>query len=115
MDNISLKIIQARDIERALDGFTHAVQLDPENGEAWNNIACLYAFLASISCLELGHCLVFLFIKNNVPANPYKPTYIQKHLFLFRADLNCLNFEDLNHMLQPLCIIIIIFLKKSVC
>ncbi|KAK9188352.1 hypothetical protein WN944_019753 [Citrus x changshan-huyou] len=33
----------ARDVERALDGFTRAVQLDPDNGEAWNNIACLYA------------------------------------------------------------------------
>ncbi|KAK8617298.1 hypothetical protein V6N13_080215 [Hibiscus sabdariffa] len=32
----------ARDIEKALDGFTRAVQLDPENGEAWNNIACLH-------------------------------------------------------------------------
>lgn len=37
--------IQARDIEKALDGFTRAVQLDPDNGEAWNNIACLYALL----------------------------------------------------------------------
>ncbi|KAE8661257.1 calcium-dependent protein kinase SK5-like [Hibiscus syriacus] len=33
--------LKARDIEKALDGFTRAVQLDPENGEAWNNIACL--------------------------------------------------------------------------
>ncbi|PRQ55006.1 putative acetyltransferase A, auxiliary subunit [Rosa chinensis] len=31
-----------RDIEKALDGLTRAVQLDPENGEAWNNIACLH-------------------------------------------------------------------------
>ncbi|PRQ55100.1 putative tetratricopeptide-like helical domain-containing protein [Rosa chinensis] len=30
------------DIEKSLDGFTRAVQLDPENGEAWNNIACLH-------------------------------------------------------------------------
>ncbi|KAM5551918.1 hypothetical protein ABKV19_026665 [Rosa sericea] len=30
------------DIEKALDGFTRAVQLDPENGEAWNNITCLH-------------------------------------------------------------------------
>ena len=36
--------LQDRDIEKALDGFTRAVQLDPENGEAWNNIACLYVF-----------------------------------------------------------------------
>ncbi|KAH9707023.1 TPR REGION domain-containing protein [Citrus sinensis] len=35
--------LKARDVEKALDGFTRAVQLDPDNGEAWNNIACLYA------------------------------------------------------------------------
>ncbi|KAH9707142.1 TPR REGION domain-containing protein [Citrus sinensis] len=34
--------IQARDVEKALDVFTRAVQLDPENGEAWNIIACLH-------------------------------------------------------------------------
>ncbi|GLT80646.1 hypothetical protein SLA2020_520750 [Shorea laevis] len=34
--------LKARDVEKALDAFTHAVQLDPENGEAWNNIACLH-------------------------------------------------------------------------
>ncbi|KAL9267314.1 Tetratricopeptide repeat protein 27-like protein [Drosera capensis] len=34
--------LKARDIEKALDSFTRAVQLDPENGEAWNNIACLH-------------------------------------------------------------------------
>ncbi|KAL3507166.1 hypothetical protein ACH5RR_032548 [Cinchona calisaya] len=34
--------LKARDVEKALDGFTHAVQLDPENGEAWNNVACLH-------------------------------------------------------------------------
>ncbi|XP_048138112.1 tetratricopeptide repeat protein 27 homolog isoform X2 [Rhodamnia argentea] len=34
--------LKARDIEKALDGFTRAVQLDPDNGEAWNNIACLH-------------------------------------------------------------------------
>lgn len=43
-------ILQARDTEKALDGFTRAVQLDPENGEAWNNIACLYAFFP-LCCL----------------------------------------------------------------
>ncbi|KAK6228980.1 hypothetical protein SCA6_017931 [Theobroma cacao] len=36
--------LKARDVEKALDGFTRAVQLDPENGEAWNNIACLHMF-----------------------------------------------------------------------
>lgn len=41
--------MQARDIDKALDGFTRAVQLDPENGEAWNNIACLYVFLTFCS------------------------------------------------------------------
>ncbi|PRQ55090.1 putative acetyltransferase A, auxiliary subunit [Rosa chinensis] len=34
--------LKDRDIEKALDGFTRAVQLDPENGEARNNIACLH-------------------------------------------------------------------------
>lgn len=34
--------LKARDIQKALDGFTRAVQLDPDNGEAWNNIACLH-------------------------------------------------------------------------
>ncbi|KAJ7957130.1 tetratricopeptide repeat protein 27-like [Quillaja saponaria] len=34
--------LKARDVEKALDAFTRAVQLDPENGEAWNNIACLH-------------------------------------------------------------------------
>ncbi|ONK58614.1 uncharacterized protein A4U43_C09F14870 [Asparagus officinalis] len=34
--------LKAGDYEKALDGFTHAVQLDPENGEAWNNIAFLH-------------------------------------------------------------------------
>ncbi|KAE9608627.1 putative 43kDa postsynaptic protein [Lupinus albus] len=34
--------LKARDIEKALDAFTRAVQLDPDNGEAWNNIACLH-------------------------------------------------------------------------
>ncbi|OMO78491.1 Tetratricopeptide-like helical [Corchorus capsularis] len=34
--------LKARDVEKALDGFTREVQLDPENGEAWNNIACLH-------------------------------------------------------------------------
>lgn len=34
--------LKARDINKALDGFTRAVQLDPENGEAWNNIACMH-------------------------------------------------------------------------
>ncbi|CAK7338879.1 unnamed protein product [Dovyalis caffra] len=34
--------LKARDVDKALVGFTKAVQLDPENGEAWNNIACLH-------------------------------------------------------------------------
>ncbi|KOM40685.1 hypothetical protein LR48_Vigan04g088300 [Vigna angularis] len=34
--------LKAQDKEKALDAFTRAVQLDPENGEAWNNIACLH-------------------------------------------------------------------------
>ncbi|KAI3699035.1 hypothetical protein L2E82_43028 [Cichorium intybus] len=34
--------LKSKDFEKALDGFTRAVQLDPDNGEAWNNIACLH-------------------------------------------------------------------------
>ncbi|KAL4569426.1 hypothetical protein LXL04_025062 [Taraxacum kok-saghyz] len=34
--------LKARDVDKALDGFTRAVQVDPDNGEAWNNIACLH-------------------------------------------------------------------------
>lgn len=34
--------LKSRDVNKALDAFTRAVQLDPENGEAWNNIACLH-------------------------------------------------------------------------
>ncbi|KAL8127597.1 hypothetical protein AgCh_014485 [Apium graveolens] len=33
--------LKARDVEKAIAGFTRSVQLDPDNGEAWNNIACL--------------------------------------------------------------------------
>ncbi|XP_060172174.1 uncharacterized protein LOC132603231 isoform X2 [Lycium barbarum] len=53
--------LKARDVDKALDGFTRAVQLDPENGEAWNNIACLHmvkkknkeAFIAFKEALKL--------------------------------------------------------------
>jgi tetratricopeptide (TPR) repeat protein len=31
-----------KDLEKALDAFSRAVQIDPDNGEAWNNIACLH-------------------------------------------------------------------------
>lgn len=34
--------MQDRDIDKAVDAFSRAVQIDPDNGEAWNNIACLY-------------------------------------------------------------------------
>ncbi|CAF2120033.1 unnamed protein product [Brassica napus] len=34
--------LKARDVQKAIDAFTFAVQLDPDNGEAWNNIACLH-------------------------------------------------------------------------
>ncbi|KAL2459841.1 Protein prenylyltransferase superfamily protein [Forsythia ovata] len=34
--------LKSRDVDKALDAFTRSVQLDPENGEAWNNIACLH-------------------------------------------------------------------------
>lgn len=45
-ETIADEFLQARDVEKALDGFTRAVQLDPDNGEAWNNIACLYALVS---------------------------------------------------------------------
>ncbi|XP_057779413.1 uncharacterized protein LOC130997991 [Salvia miltiorrhiza] len=53
--------LKSRDVDKALDGFTRAVQLDPENGEAWNNIACLHmvkkrskeAFIAFKEALKL--------------------------------------------------------------
>lgn len=49
--------IQARDVEKAMDAFTSAVQLDPDNGEAWNNIACLY----DLSHLEHASSIFFFF------------------------------------------------------
>jgi len=52
---------QARDFDKALDGFTHAVQLDPENGEAWNNIAFLYAVTYSFIQSSLK---TFFFVYN---------------------------------------------------
>lgn len=59
-ETIADEFLQARDVEKALDGFTHAVQLDPDNGEAWNNIACLYAL---ISVLHLAFSIMlFLFL-----------------------------------------------------
>ncbi|XP_075516483.1 uncharacterized protein LOC142551240 [Primulina tabacum] len=53
--------LKARDVDKALDAFTRAVQLDPDNGEAWNNIACLHmikkrnkeAFIAFKEALKL--------------------------------------------------------------
>ncbi|KAG9455334.1 hypothetical protein H6P81_008238 [Aristolochia fimbriata] len=37
--------LKARDVDKALEAFRRAVQLDPDNGEAWNNIACLQKVL----------------------------------------------------------------------
>ncbi|EPS70116.1 hypothetical protein M569_04637, partial [Genlisea aurea] len=34
--------LKSRDVDRAIHGFSRAVEVDPENGEAWNNIACLH-------------------------------------------------------------------------
>ncbi|TVU39421.1 hypothetical protein EJB05_12840, partial [Eragrostis curvula] len=31
-----------KDLDKAVDAFSRSVQIDPENGEAWNNIACLH-------------------------------------------------------------------------
>jgi hypothetical protein len=44
-------MMQARDVDKALVGFTKAVQFDPENGEAWNNIACLYVIFTLVILL----------------------------------------------------------------
>lgn len=54
--------MQARDVEKALDGFTRAVQLDPENGEAWNNIACLYAHFSFIFYHISSFSPIYLYI-----------------------------------------------------
>lgn len=50
-----------------MDAFTSAVQLDPDNGEAWNNIACLYAlsqFLKSnnYANITLRTCFLYIFL-----------------------------------------------------
>ncbi|WOL10567.1 tetratricopeptide repeat protein [Canna indica] len=34
--------LKARDVDKALDAYTRSVQIDPDNGEAWNNVACLH-------------------------------------------------------------------------
>ncbi|KAL9665683.1 hypothetical protein QQ045_021104 [Rhodiola kirilowii] len=54
-------VLKARDIEKALDEFTRAVQLDPENGEAWNNIACLHMIRKKNkeSCVAFKEALKF--------------------------------------------------------
>ena len=56
--------MQDRDIDKALVGFTHAVQLDPDNGEAWNNIACLYvlAFGFFFFCLLFPRNMILQFV-----------------------------------------------------
>jgi len=46
--------IQDKDLDKAVDAFSRAVQIDPENGEAWNNIACLYIILYTCSLFVLG-------------------------------------------------------------
>lgn len=63
-------MMQARDVEKALDAFTHAVQLDPENGEAWNNIACLYAHFSSIIFSFCLFLIYYIFISS--PQDPFK-------------------------------------------
>lgn len=47
--------IQDKDLDKAVDAFSRAVQIDPENGEAWNNIACLYIsfYTCSLSCIRM--------------------------------------------------------------
>lgn len=67
-----MKIIQARDIEKALDGFTRAVQLDPENGEAWNNIACLYVSPAYIPRWKMRKTLVSFAVSTSISADEHR-------------------------------------------
>lgn len=43
-------VIQDKDLDKAVDAFSRAVQIDPENGEAWNNIACLYIIPILVPC-----------------------------------------------------------------
>lgn len=47
--------MQDKDLDKAVDAFSRAVQIDPENGEAWNNIACLYVNFdtCSILCIRM--------------------------------------------------------------
>lgn len=54
-------MLQARDIEKALDSFTRAAQLDPENGEVWNNIACLYVLPPCYRSFSFSTQNIFLF------------------------------------------------------
>lgn len=34
-------LLQAHDVDTAINAFTRSVQLDPDNGESWNNLAAL--------------------------------------------------------------------------
>lgn len=34
-------LFQAHDVDTAINAFTRSVQLDPDNGESWNNLAAL--------------------------------------------------------------------------
>jgi hypothetical protein len=34
-------MLQARELDSAINAFTRSVQLNPENGESWNNLAAL--------------------------------------------------------------------------
>ncbi|KAI8544710.1 hypothetical protein RHMOL_Rhmol08G0316900 [Rhododendron molle] len=59
--------LKAGDVEKAMDAFTSAVQLDPDNGDAGNHIAHLYAlsqFLKSnnYANITLRTCFLYIFL-----------------------------------------------------
>lgn len=74
-----MEVVQARDIEKALDAFTRAVQLDPQNGEAWNNIACLYEVLAFFLYSKVGNS----FVCSSMSSFSCKATQLFKSIFRF--------------------------------
>ena len=80
-------MMQARDVDKALVGFTKAVQFDPENGEAWNNIACLYVIFTSVILLFVHPKLIlFLLLYQSLP-----PTMIQ-----ITIDLDMVEHKSIN-------------------
>ncbi|XP_010492672.1 PREDICTED: tetratricopeptide repeat protein 27 homolog [Camelina sativa] len=57
--------IKVPDVEKALDAFTFAVQLDPDNWRAWNNIACLLKIKGKIKESFIAYKEVLKLNRNN--------------------------------------------------